>query len=84
MLFISLRNDYANLFALDTYLRGTAQKVSTTDRSENTGSPPSRSLVIASTTEQDTSWVEAQLGTEPGLSKRIYVVDNASSEFSYR
>lgn len=82
MLSISLRDDYANLSALDTYLRGTAQNVSTTDKSENTGPPPSRSLVIASTAEQDTSWVEAQLGTELGLSKRIYVVDNASSEFS--
>ncbi|KAG9765469.1 hypothetical protein KCU73_g434, partial [Aureobasidium melanogenum] len=79
---ITLRDDYANLFALGTSLRGTARNVSTTEQSGNPKLPPSRCLVIASTAEQDTSWVETQLGNEVGLSKRIYVVDNASSEFS--
>ncbi|KAI4737506.1 hypothetical protein E4T50_12012 [Aureobasidium sp. EXF-12298] len=82
MVYITLRDDYANLSAHGTFLRGTARNVSTTKQSENAKLPPSRCLVIASTAEQDTSWVETQLGNEVGLSKRIYVVDNASSEFS--
>ncbi|TIA32884.1 hypothetical protein D6C78_07926 [Aureobasidium pullulans] len=49
---------------------------------EGSESPHSRLLVTASTVNEDTSWVEKELGNEHGLSTRIYVTDNASSDYS--
>ena len=77
--FFFLRGDYADISALATSLRGKGWNVSTVKDSDM---PPSRCLVVASTAEQDTTWVETQLGSEPGLSARVYVVDDASSKFS--
>ena len=82
MAFIPLRDDSTTLSMLRTALGGTSHNMPTIGKHEDSGLPPSRCLVIASTAEQDTSWVETELGNELGLSKRIYVVDNASSEFS--
>lgn len=77
--FFFLRGDYADISALATSLRGKGWNVSTVKDSDM---PPSRCLVVASTAEQDTTWVETQLGSEPGLSARVYVVNDASSKFS--
>jgi hypothetical protein len=82
MILIPLRKDLTILSALGNSLQGAARNLSTTYTPEKPGLPLSRCLVIASTAEQDTSWVEIQLGNEVGLTKRIYVVDNASSEFT--
>jgi hypothetical protein len=82
MILIPLQQDLADLSTLGTFLQGAARNLSTTVKVEESGVHPSRCLVIASTAEQDTGWVETELDNEDGLSKRIYVVDNASSEFS--
>lgn len=82
MILIPLRKDLTILSALGSSLQEAARNLSTTDKPEKSGLPLSRCLVIASTAEQDTSWVNIQLGNEVGLTKRIYVVDNASSEFT--
>jgi hypothetical protein len=42
----------------------------------------SRTLVVASTADQDTEWVNTELGDDPSLATRIYVVDNTSSRYS--